>query len=286
MSSEPTPPAPDLNDFLRTLHDRVAMLEANPPRLSESIKPAPKVPVPDKFDGNIAKYRDFMASIKNYFALQGNRYATDEMKVRFIGTLFTGDPLTWFRSLIESESQCLINLGLFLTEFKANYDDPHVQKNAQANLRRLRQAKGSVLSYASKFRRLASETGFNAEAKVSLFRNGLNDDVKDVLATVLEEPSDFEGFMNFCIKIDHRLYDRRIERRDKQASSSQGQQHPSERPHPKPESVPMDLDAIGSSKRHNKLTKEERQRRFTENLCLYCGEGGHRLSSCPKKSKN
>lgn len=281
----------ELNAFLAKLHesishfeslqlnDRLSQLERAPSSM-KNLKLNPKVPIPDKFDGNISKYRDFLASIKNYFALQGDRYPDDETKVRFIGTLFTGDPLSWFRSLIESDSESLYDFQRFIDEFKSNYDDPYVMKNAQSKLRRLKQGKGSVLSYASRFRRLASESGYNNEAKIALFRTGLNDDVKDVLATLLDEPSEFESFINFCIKIDHRLFDRRMEKRGLSQSSFQ-----SKKPSGTSEPSPMDLDNLENVK-SKKLSKEERQRRFKENLCLYCGEAGHRLSNCPKKSKN
>ena len=34
------------------------------------------------------------------------------------------------------------------------------------------------------------------------------------------------------------------------------------------------------------LTQEEKQHRFNNKLCLYCGEAGHIVRSCPKKEKN
>lgn len=33
-----------------------------------------------------------------------------------------------------------------------------------------------------------------------------------------------------------------------------------------------------------KLTQKERQHRFTNNLCLFCGSAGHTADICPKKS--
>ncbi|KAI0349397.1 hypothetical protein OH77DRAFT_1525693, partial [Trametes cingulata] len=35
-----------------------------------------------------------------------------------------------------------------------------------------------------------------------------------------------------------------------------------------------------------KLTPEERQRRFANNLCLFCGGAGHSASACPKKTSS
>jgi hypothetical protein len=35
-----------------------------------------------------------------------------------------------------------------------------------------------------------------------------------------------------------------------------------------------------------KLTPNERQRRFDNNLCMFCGGVGHKAPKCPKKSSN
>ena len=45
------------------------------------------------------------------------------------------------------------------------------------------------------------------------------------------------------------------------------------------EVVDMQIDTI----RVKHLTPEEKKRRMEEGLCLYCGEGGHRVPNCPKK---
>ena len=36
--------------------------------------PAPKVALPDKFDGNITRCKRFLASVENIFSLQADRY--------------------------------------------------------------------------------------------------------------------------------------------------------------------------------------------------------------------
>ncbi|SCZ91722.1 BZ3500_MvSof-1268-A1-R1_Chr5-1g07630 [Microbotryum saponariae] len=41
----------------------------------------------------------------------------------------------------------------------------------------------------------------------------------------------------------------------------------------------MDVDA--TTTRRAPLTPQEREQRLKNNLCLYCGEGGHQVSSCP-----
>jgi hypothetical protein len=282
MSHSPAPGSPgpsELHSALANLNQRLHLLESQPSTSTH----VPKVSLPDKFDGHIARFRDFMVSVENVFALQSSRYPTDEIKTRFIGTLLSQDALGWFRDIVEHRPGFLKNYAGFIQEFRELFDDPNAKRHAQAALKRLRQGRGSVLTYSSRFRRLAAETGYNDQALLDLFRSGLNDDVKDVLATSIEEPEDFERFMQFCIRIDQRLYDRRLER---------GGGARNTRPVgivPRQESAnsgvsPMDLDAMRAEpNRTKRLTEEERRHRLDNGLCLYCGENGHRLATCPSR---
>jgi hypothetical protein len=57
-------------------------------------------------------------------------------------------------------------------------------------------SKEKVTSFPAKFRRLASDTGYNNDALTEQFRKGLSDKVKDVLSTTwLDEPMDIESFI-------------------------------------------------------------------------------------------
>ena len=64
---------------------------------------------------------------------------------------------------------------------------------------------------------------------------------------------------------------------------------------------PMDINAMygkgqgkgqgkvrgkAGSKPRSKLTPQERERRFENGLCLYCGGEGHQSTNCPEKGKN
>jgi hypothetical protein len=225
-----------------------------------------------------------LASLENFLILKAATYQSEEIKVRFVGTLLAKDALAWFSTLVSEGSPLLSDWNMFLQEFKNLFENPHARKQAQASIQRLKQGKGSVLTYASRFRALKMDTGYNAEALISTFRRGLNDSVQDVIATSLEEPTDLEQFINLAIKIDNRLYSRKMER-----SSSA---HPPSMPstsYTKPvaqRSDPMDLGAI-SRPSNGKLTREERDRRFKENLCLYCGSSNHKINECDKrKQKN
>ena len=43
------------------------------------------------------------------------------------------------------------------------------------------------------------------------------------------------------------------------------------------------FSATKTTMKNGKITNEERQRRMKLQLCLYCGDPGHKLNECPKK---
>src|SRR4051794_34453283 len=74
----------------------------------------PRISLPEKFDGDRTKLRDFVNKIRLVFRLQPQRYSTEEVQVGFIGTLLTETALSWFSSLLEKNSPLLANLDQFL----------------------------------------------------------------------------------------------------------------------------------------------------------------------------
>lgn len=241
---------------------------------------SPKVALPDKYDGNMARFKDFKLSLENLFVLHSDRYASDMVKIRFIGTLLTKDALAWFRSLIDTQSSILNSYAQFMEEFKLAFDDPMAQRHAQSKIHRLKQDKGSVLSYTSKFRRIAVESGFNEEALMDSYYRGLSEEVKDVLS-MGEDPKDLDDLISKASKIDNKLYERKLEKSNYRAVANNA---PQRRLHVNQNVQPMDLDAIGQGSK--KLTMDERFRRIKNKLCLYCGEPNHKIDTCPKKTKN
>ncbi|KAI9135800.1 hypothetical protein BKA69DRAFT_1108374 [Paraphysoderma sedebokerense] len=47
----------------------------------------------------------------------------------------------------------------------------------------------------------------------------------------------------------------------------------------------MQIDSLTQSDSRKRLSTAEKERRRKGNLCLYCGEPGHKADKCPKKSK-
>lgn len=269
------------------LNERIAFLENQLNQsgtTSDNGSSLPKVALPEKYDGSMLKFRDFISSLENLFVLHAKRYKSDTIKIRFIGTLLIKDALSWFRSLVDDKSHLLDSYEEFMFEFRKIFDDPNAQRHAQSAMHRLKQGKSSVLNYISRFRRIAHESGFNSQALMDAFYRGLNDDIKDVLA-MNEDVENLEFLMNLTIRIDNKLWDRKMEKSFKNTHGHNS--YKNEKPNNSSSStVPMDLDSMSQSSKFKKLTADEKNRRLTNKLCLYCADPGHQLSSCPKRSTN
>ena len=273
----------------------------------------PKMPLPEKFDGIPKKFRDFKASVETIFQFQPSRFYDDKIKIGFLGTLLSGTALSWYRSYYEVQDSILEDYDQFMDLFSQTFSDPNISQNARRMLRNLRQGTRSATTYAAEFRRIANDTGYNETAKIEAYRFGLSEALKDELSRI-DNPEDFDMLVNLTIKIDQRLYERRVERQGSGAPGGQfiknknknynsftsTKNSPTPTPPPRTFSssfnntysppMPslgrdphaMDLDSILTQDR--KLTPQEKDRRRREGLCAYCGDSNHGYATCPHRS--
>ncbi len=122
---------------------------------------------------------------------------------------------------------------------------------------------------------------------IDQFRCGLHDDVQDLLLT-LTYPSSFSEVITQAIWCDNCLFKRR--KAKKVTSNAQlWNSRPTTLPLvPQTTTVarpasfghaPMQIDAA----KFKPLTKVEKHRRRTNNMCLYCGNPRHITHQCPQK---
>jgi hypothetical protein len=279
--------------------------------------PKPRYRQPDKFSGKQAELATFVSHVMSMFRLEPQAYPTDAIKVEALGTYLDGAPHDWFVSLrtlaVDAEKSfktaspaarealiLLTNWDRFLAKFEAAYGDPTPFATAENRLRSLRQT-GAASVYAQEWRTIAETLPLSPYEQVKRFREGLKNDVKDVLSQNPDPPDGLDEFVNLVVSIDNRLFERREEKR--RDSGARPAQHPPRRdngrrddhnprqqrqydlppvaPPPPPPipnvsgPAPMDIDATTRGRRHSRLSQAERARRLSNNLCLYCGLPGH-----------
>lgn len=245
--------------------------------------PEPRVPTPERFSGDLKKFRAFKNACTLYFALQPRTFASEVVKVGFAISLLSEEPQAWAHGLMESGSQVLNTIDTFFESMSQLYDDPQRMATAEAILHHLVQGRRPIEDYTVEFRKWAADTNWNEPALRYQYRQGLSKLLKDELAR-METPASLEELIQAATKLDRRLRERRSERFQNPRpawTASRLQPIPisspiTAGPTTLPDSEPMQFGLIQPP-----LTSEERQRRRQSNLCLYCGGAGHFLRNCP-----
>ncbi|KAH9264569.1 hypothetical protein BASA83_011974 [Batrachochytrium salamandrivorans] len=154
--------------------------------------------------------------------------------------------------------------------------------------------------YVALFHQLTADLDWNDSALRAQFYFGLSYEIKDALVH-FDTPSTLSLAIQQAIKVDNRLYERRLERTEVRGVtpySSPNRFFPPTRPQPPtprtsntpwnqpqrrpPPPSPMVVPPPRSSNdmdidfaRRGPLTSEERQQRMSRGLCLVCGQSGH-----------
>ncbi|KAK3549173.1 hypothetical protein QTP70_033656 [Hemibagrus guttatus] len=153
----------------------------------------------------------------------------------------------------------------FVDHFKEVFGKPSWDSSVGEQLCRLQQGKQTVPEYTLQFQTLAAKSGWNEQALLAAYRQGLNPQVRLHLAAY-EDAIGLERLIQLSICVAARMQLCVNEPQD-QSPYGTWRDRPAPVSSPEPAPKPMHL---GTSH----LTPAERQRRLTQNLCLYCGPRG------------
>ncbi|KAF7646963.1 hypothetical protein LDENG_00179570 [Lucifuga dentata] len=160
-------------------------------------------------------------------------------------------------------------------------------------LQNLLQGSRSVAEYSIDFRVLAAKSGWNEEALQGAYLQGLSKQIKDELAARNEKDS-LDSLISLSIRLDNQLQERCRERAGRPVlspasrlsiSSTNGSNWIA------PALPPASPDSPGSPQEElmqldqSRLSPAERLRRMKAGECLYCGQHGHVLTTCPVRPK-
>jgi hypothetical protein len=239
----------------------------------------PRLPVPESYAGESAYCRAFLTRCAMHFALQPRTFNNEPAKVAFVITLLTGKAALWGTAVWENQDPCCASFQALSSEMRRVFDRAVAGREAARVLADLRQGDRSVSDYSIEFRTLAAESQWNEAAQWDMFLHGLADRVQREIYA-LDLPTTLNGLIELALRVDARIT--RVGGRTPSIRSPGGAegQRSSGRDVVSPvfDHEPMQVGRA-------RLSREERERRRSQGLCLYCGGPGHFAYNCPVKGQ-
>ncbi len=238
----------------------------------------PRLPVPESYTGEPNYCRAFLTRCSMHFSLQPRTFNNERAKVAFVLTLLTGRAALWGTVVWENQDPCCASFQDLSDEMRWGFDRAVVYiREAARMLADLRQGQRSVSDFSIEFRTLAAESQWNEEAKWDMFLHGLADCVqKEIYA--MDLPTSLNDLIALALRVDARLS--RMNRRtqpNRPSGGTEGQRFGGgDTVSPVYDHEPMQVGRA-------RLSREEKERRRSQGLCMYCGGEGHFAYNCPLK---
>uniref|UniRef100_A0A3Q3A042 Reverse transcriptase domain-containing protein n=1 Tax=Kryptolebias marmoratus TaxID=37003 RepID=A0A3Q3A042_KRYMA len=171
----------------------------------------PRLLPPEAFGGESGQCRPFLTQCEIHFELQPSSFPSERARVAFVISLLTGKAKIWGAAEWQQNSPNCYDYSSFAQEFIRVFDPSPPEREAARGLWRIKQGTRRVNEYIIDFHALAAKSGWNGEALCDAFYQGLNEQIKDELAT-RDPPRGLAELEALASRIDQRLYERRQER--------------------------------------------------------------------------
>jgi hypothetical protein len=205
----------------------------------------------------------------------------------FLSLLKSGHPAEWAADLRSQESNLLVDFeGLCEAFLTINPDGVARMENAKAALSQLKQKKGeSFLTFWQQYQRLAREAKAPVDVQLFNLPNSLDPQLRASYLKEAVKPTSLAGLVELLIRLDQGIV------------AAAGVRDHAPNPAPVTGPVPMDLGqlmvainnlTVAMSQQHpgrrrGRLTREERERRIANDLCLICADPNHKMETCPRR---
>ena len=275
------PPAPPVHPVGTPTGPPAAGMAANPPPKLMGASPEP-------FDGKPGKAESFWTTLANYYFLNADLFPNEGKKVSSALTYFRLDSPAgeWARDRQKAAlAQTPPDFGTwadFEAAFKKHFIPAHSKLEATNNMYTSRMNSRHFDEWYQEWSTYASRSGANEETKMFAFRKALPPALHQKILGVSPQPTTLDDLVDRAREFDRvwRLYNNPAFT----GGSGSSQRGPRNRAMIT-EDDGTHVNAVTPQK-FEKLSKEEKDRRFKNKLCLYCGKPGHMARDCRLKRTN
>uniref|UniRef100_A0A674N6B8 CCHC-type domain-containing protein n=1 Tax=Takifugu rubripes TaxID=31033 RepID=A0A674N6B8_TAKRU len=245
------------------------------PSLPLSPRAEPNLASPRVFGGDFDLGKGFLHQCELLFRHQPSRFVSDEAKVGFITSLLADKALSWAIAAVDLDPRLSSDYSAFRREFKAVFEHPTYGEDAASRLLALQQGSRSVAEYTLEFRILAAESRWGETALRSVYRRGLSEAIKDLIRR--QERAQRAGGST-----------RQLSHRTSSVPDFSLTSTAAPPPHILLQSPAHSSPRVGEEPMQigrSRLSRQEREQRLRDQLCLYCGNNGHFIQACPVRPK-
>jgi hypothetical protein len=285
-----------------------------------------KAKEPDTFDGSDPKKLNNFILLCNLYFRSNPAYDDDANKVTLALSYLRGTALEYFEpSLLDSDEEIdwIADWSAFVRTLRTQFGPIDPTADAEDGIDNLKmQDNQKIVKYNVEFNKLAIRTHWDDGVLRHRYYSGLAERIKDIMGQQ-GKPSTLEDMKSLAHSIDSRYWERLREKSrsgrtksdhsdksdsnkaksddKKNQASTSGHSHnhkdnkfkkqhgnnksdnKSDKPSSSSGSTSTISDKLGKD---GKLLPAERQRRFDNNLCMFCGGPGHTAANCNKSTSS
>lgn len=267
---------------------------------------------PDTFDGSDPRKLNNFILLCNLYFRNNPSYEDDQNKVTFALSYLRGMALEYFEPAILDSDEVpdwMDNWSAFIRQLRIQFGPVDPTADAEDSIDNLKMNDNhQIVKYNVEFNRLAIRTGWDDSVLRHRYYSGLAERIKDVMGQQ-GKPATLELMKQMAHGIDSRHWERQREKSRAGKNKADNKPDKSDKPDEKkgfpPNNNPHSKKYMGNKKhekpapspgnsasisdklgKDGKLTPAERQRRFDNHLCMFCGGVGHTAKDCTKASSS